>query len=136
MKFILCHYVINKYIPVKFFRRVMHNFRYFSPVLWHYRRHVIYRRILYTIQTEKWIVPLTWIHGILNWSFFWKIANMEILLNLQGYMLIQYNHTFMDSCIYLITFVGLEKIEKDIHFGDCQVYFSVCMQHYAPIYAN
>ena len=27
----------------------MHNFRHFSPVLWHYRRHVIYRRILYII---------------------------------------------------------------------------------------
>ena len=35
--------------PVKLFRRVMHNFSHFLPVLWHYRRHVIYRRILYTI---------------------------------------------------------------------------------------
>ena len=34
---------------VKLFYRVMHNFCYFSPVLWHCRRHVIYRRILYII---------------------------------------------------------------------------------------
>ena len=37
------------YFPVKLFRRVMHNFRHFSPVLLHYRQHVIYHRILYTI---------------------------------------------------------------------------------------
>ena len=35
--------------PVKFFRRVMQHFWNFSPVLWHYRRHVVYRCILYTI---------------------------------------------------------------------------------------
>ena len=35
--------------PVKLFCSVMHNFCHFSPVLWHYRRHVIYRRISCTI---------------------------------------------------------------------------------------
>ena len=33
-------------IPVKLFRRVRQHFRHFSPVLWYYRRAVIYRRIL------------------------------------------------------------------------------------------
>ena len=32
--------------PVKLFRCVMQHFCHFSPVLWHYRRHVVYRRIL------------------------------------------------------------------------------------------
>ena len=32
--------------PVKLFRRVMQHFRHFSPVLGHYRRHLLYRRIL------------------------------------------------------------------------------------------
>ena len=36
----------------------MHQFRHFSPVLGHYRRHVIYRRILHTIMQHYMSIKL------------------------------------------------------------------------------
>ena len=45
-------------LPNQIFRRVMHNFRHFSTVLWHYRRHVIYRRMLYTIMQHYMPIKL------------------------------------------------------------------------------
>ena len=57
---------------------------------------VLYYNALF--YTQKCFVPLTCIHIISNWSSFWKIANRKILLDLQGYILIQHNRTFTYSC--------------------------------------
>ena len=60
---------------------------------WACRAHYIQSK-----HTEKCIVPLTCIHVTGNWSSFWKIANMNILLDIQEYMLIQHKHTLTYSC--------------------------------------
>ena len=41
-------------------------------------------------------------------------------------MLIQHIHSLTYSCIH-VRFAGLETIQKNIHFGDYQLYFSVCV---------
>ena len=51
-------YTVNNLIPVKLFRRVMQHFRHFSSVSWHYRRHVVYRRILYIIMQHYMPIKL------------------------------------------------------------------------------
>ena len=53
--------------PVKPFRRVMHNFHNFSPVLWHYRRHVFYRLTLYTVMQHYRLIKL-WTVIAAKWS--------------------------------------------------------------------
>ena len=79
------------------------------------------------VHTEKCTVPLTCIHVISNWSSFWKIANKKIHLDLQGYMLNQHNRILSRTVANTgITFVGLETIQKDVHFGGYQIHFSVC----------
>ena len=53
------HYWVSFTLPLKLFRRVMQHLRYFSPVLWHYRRYVVYRRILYTIMQHYMPIKLS-----------------------------------------------------------------------------
>ena len=50
------------------------------------------------LHTEISIVPLSCIHVTSDLSFFFKIVNRKILLNLLGYVLIQHNCTFTYSC--------------------------------------
>ena len=44
--------------PSRNFHCVIHNFRHFLPILWHYSRHVVYRRILYTIMQHYMPIKL------------------------------------------------------------------------------
>ena len=91
--------------------------------------------LLYTVHTEKCIVP----HVCMLFQMGLPFEKSPI-----GKYFWIYRDTCWFNIIVLsrtvantrITFFGLETIQKDIHFGDHQLYFSVCTFKVSEYQAN
>ena len=89
--------------PDKLFRRVMHNFRNFSSVLWHYCRHVIYLSMFYTNMQHYATFYANWIIAAKTVVHDNKAAKMRQYIS-PGYTML---HNIIQIChIILHNFVS------------------------------